>query len=159
MSSNVGLVQQSVDWLSIAKHVLAAGESVRRDKTIALIKFDGERANGKVYTVDIDGNGNDDLHFRQETSNLLEAVSQGFPVEEGKVVNGTDVLATVLQKWDAWAKSGFVLGLQIFLTDGDVFYSIFILGERGVFEDIRVRGSSLLEVMLESARQFEVRAA
>lgn len=146
------------DWLRLAKHVLAASELVARQKALVLIKFDGERCNGKLYTVDIDGNGNGLLDFRQETSDLSGAVSKAFPLVTDGDESEAEMVATLLRKWDAWARVGYVLGLQIFWNGEATFYSVFILGAHGVFERIGVRGSALLDVMLESVRQFEARA-
>ncbi|UPG92645.1 hypothetical protein [Luteibacter aegosomatissinici] len=157
MDPSADLEGSQNDWLKSARHVLAASAIVTRARALVLIKFDGERCNGKRYTVDIDGNGNGILDFRQETSDFAGAVSKAFPLETESDESEIAMLAAVLQKWDAWARDGFVLGLQIFWNGEVTFYSVFILGEHGVFERIGVRGSALLDVMLESARQFEAR--
>lgn len=52
---------------------------VRRDKAIIPVKFDGDRANGKIYTVDVDGNGDDGLHFRWETWSIPLCI----PMDDG----------------------------------------------------------------------------
>ncbi|WP_426287810.1 hypothetical protein [Luteibacter sp. E-22] len=145
------------DWLESARHVLAASAIVTREKALVLIKFDGERCNGNLYTVDIDGSGNGLLDFRQETSDLSGAVLKAFPLETESDESEAEMLAAVLRKWDAWARAGFVLGLQIFWNGETTFYSVFILGEHGMFERIGLRDSELLGVMLESVRQFEAR--
>lgn len=79
MDSHANSEIQSIDWLEAAKHILAASTIVRAEKVLVLIKFDGERENGNIYTVDMDGNGNDLLDYRQETSDLYGAVSNAFP--------------------------------------------------------------------------------
>ncbi|MGN6481975.1 hypothetical protein [Luteibacter sp.] len=157
VTSHTDSASEGIDWLKTAKHIISAAEFVEREKVLILVKFDGERENGRICTVDIDGNGNDSLNLRSESRDLQGAVSNAFPLAPAIDETEARALGDILMRWDGWARAGYVLGLQIFWNGESVFYSVYVLGERGAFERIGVRGSALLDVMIESARQVEAR--
>ncbi|WP_090174885.1 hypothetical protein [Luteibacter sp. UNC138MFCol5.1] len=155
MSHGQGIDGSSVDWLLIAKHIEAAKNTVIREHTSALIKFDGERTNGRIYTVIVFGAGSDDHIFQAETSGLEGAVTNAFPVDSDVETSQTVGLADLLRKWDKWARSGLILLLQIFVKDDSVVHMACIREGRGDVVDIRVQAPSVFIAISESVRQYE----
>lgn len=159
MTSSTDQTPTTLDWDKAARHVLAAEAIVTHERTGALIKFDGERTNGKIYTVLLDGPPGRDLAFRTDTSDLLGALAKAYPFEgDAKFdVAQTASLSHLLSEWDKWVRKGFVLGLYFAWVDGAMSYEVSILGEHGVFEHIHVEGSSILDVMSDATAQLEAR--
>jgi hypothetical protein len=155
MTANKKPAPGSVDWDKVANHVLAAAELVRRNHARAVIKFDGERTNRKIYTVDVDGRGNDALDFREETADLEGSLTRAFPVGTGPDFINSPALAEQLRKWGSWVRRGYILSLDFLSTDGSMLYVVVILSEQGDFERVAVKGPVLLEVMQESTKRVE----
>ncbi|QDE39737.1 hypothetical protein FIV34_11235 [Luteibacter pinisoli] len=159
MSVDSNLHQEALDWNKAAEYVLSAEAIAKREHAGALIKFDGERTNGKIYTVLLDGFRGQDLFFRMDTSDLLGTLAKAYPFGDDATfdVAQTARLSHLLSEWDRWVRKGFVLSLNFAWVDGAMSYSAIISGEHGVFEHIHVEGKSILEVMSNATGQLEAR--
>jgi hypothetical protein len=143
-----------VNWTKVASHVAAADEIVTRSGTSALIKFDGKRENGKVYTVLVDSN-DEHTGYREESGDLEGAVARAFPAEPALDASAINHLATMLEKLHRWASEGFVVGINIAWIGGSLSYTVFIHGEHGVFAPIYAKGDELVGVVRQSIGSFE----
>jgi hypothetical protein len=159
MTSSTDHTPTTFDWDKAARHVLAAEAIATREHTGALIKFDGQRTNGKIYTVLLDGPRGQDLVFRTDTSDLLGALSTAYPFEDDANFDVAQMtsLSHLLSEWDRWVRKDFVLSLNFAWVDGAMSYSAIISGEHGVFEFIHVKGKSILDVMNDATAQLEAR--
>ncbi|HEY4092653.1 MAG TPA: hypothetical protein VGN46_14155 [Luteibacter sp.] len=146
---------RAIDWLNVAAHVLAAATVVRRSGTNALVKFDGQRDNDKVYTVFVGRGEDDESRFREDSDDLEELVTRAFPLSTEQSLDDAVPLSGMLQRLHALASEGFVVCIYMAWLADAVAYSVDIMGELGVFNPIHVEGQALLEIMQQSVQQFD----
>jgi hypothetical protein len=142
-------------WNRIALHVQAACALVERDGTWVLIKFDGLRDNGKIYTVMIDGAGDVDAIVRINSGDLAGTLSTMF----GTVTTAMEVPAEdfvePLRSFDLLARRGLVINLRILRERENLEFEVFLSREGNAPRQIRVCGPVLKDVAAEIVQRAE----
>lgn len=141
-----------INWMKVASHLLAAKYVVTRRRAGALAKFDGERDNGRVFTVLVDGRGGRD-GFREDSDDLEGAVSRAFPGGDDVLKPGTAELAGMLKTLHAWASQGLVAVITVTWLDHSLDYMASVSGSGDRFA--RVRGANLVDVTARCIGDFE----
>jgi hypothetical protein len=100
-------------WTRIAGLVARAEGSVKSTGHAVLIKFDGQRENGEIYTVLVDGDLDSGPRFRTDTSDLEGALNAAFPAAEGAGFYRVDELVELLHTVNASTKHRFFVALRI----------------------------------------------
>jgi hypothetical protein len=125
-------------WNRIATYVRGACALVERDGRPVLVKFDGMRENGKIYTVVRDavtyddaafirnGSKAEEAFFRADSSDLEDALSRVLGPDITATTSPTDELAQTLRTFDSLAKRGFIIGMRIVQNDGRVNFDLFL---------------------------------
>jgi hypothetical protein len=98
-------------WKRISNHVQKAFAVVQRDGKAILIKFDGERDNGKIYTVVIDFGLV--TSSRNDSGDLEDMLSRLFGDDISGATLAADDFAEQLRLFDLLARRGFVVILVI----------------------------------------------
>jgi hypothetical protein len=133
-------------WNRIASQVQVACGVVERDGTAILIKFDGGRDNGRIYTVIIDVPDGEYPNTRVNSSNLEDALSRVLGVGiSGSTFSAKD-FAEALRSFDLLAKRGFVVGLRILRGVAHVEFEVFLLRVDKSLEPMERRGPVFSEV-------------
>ena len=139
-------------WNRIALHVQAACALVEREGTWVLIKFDGLRDNGKIYTVMIDGAGDVDAIVKINSSDLEETLSKMF----GNVAAATEVraedFAEPLRSFDLLARRAFVISLRILREPENLEFEVFLSQEGNAPRQSRICGPVFKDVAAEILR-------
>jgi hypothetical protein len=142
-------------WNRIALHVRAACALVERDGTWILIKFDGLRDNGKIYTVMVDGAGDVDAIVRIDSGDLEETLSKMFgTVTAATEVHAEDFVAP-LRSFDLLARRGFVLSLRILREQESLEFEVYLSREGNSPRQSRICGPVLKDVAAEIIQQSE----
>jgi hypothetical protein len=145
--------EETERWNRIATLAQGACAIVARDGKDVLIKFDGGRDNGDIYTVVLDVAREGAV--RVDSDDLEKALSHVLgPDIEGVTLLGED-LAGTLRRFDLLARRGFIINIRI-LQDGErLSFEVFLSRLGRTFTTVLQQGPVLQDVAAEIVRQAE----
>jgi hypothetical protein len=150
-----GQTEETDRWNRIALHVQAACALVERDGAWVLIKFDGLRDNGKIYTVMIDGAGDVDAIVRIDSGDLEETLSKMFQTVTGAMGAHAEDFVAPLRSFDLLARRAFVINLRIFRERESLEFEVYLSREGNSPHQSRICGPVLKDVAAEIIQQAE----
>ena len=152
-------------WNRIAMHVRGACALVARDARPVLVKFDGERDNGEIYTVVRyavtddeaifirNGSRADEATHRTDSDDLEEALLRVLPAGESGTMATADDIAGTLRMFDSLARRGFVICVYITRNSDDVEFDVYLTAGVESSGHARKVGDVLSDVAAEVLRQ------
>ncbi|NII52786.1 hypothetical protein [Luteibacter sp. SG786] len=105
-------------WLRVARLVLQLAELGHRGRS-SLLKMDGLRQRGRIYTVLIDGDPDSAPAFREDSAQLCETLERALnavPLPVGLYSANTPdpgAIAGPLARLDAFARTGAVVSVRV----------------------------------------------
>jgi hypothetical protein len=153
---NVGPMSDTEEtelWSRITRHFRTACAIVEREGKDVLIKFDGGRDNGDIYTVVL--NVAREGAVRVDSNDLEKALSHVLgPDIEGATLPVED-LAGTLRTFDLLARRGFIIVI-IIRHDGDCLsFQVFLTRLGRTFATVVQQGPILKDVAAEIVRHAE----
>jgi hypothetical protein len=146
-------VEEVERWNRIAMHVRSACVIAERDGKDVLIKFDGARDNGYIYTVVTDVRG--DTAYRMNSINLEEALSQMLGSGVADVTLPKEDFADTLRTFNVLSTRGFVISVIISHDGEHLKFDTFLSGGGKSFATVREQGPVLKDIAAKIVREAE----
>lgn len=124
--------EETERWNRIAMHVREACAAVLRDGKEILVKFDGGRDNGKIYTVVVDLTH--EGASRMDSSNLEDVLSTMLGADISDAAVSDDGFVEPLRRFDFLARRGFIIGVRIQRDGALLNFEIFLTRDDRQFE-------------------------
>jgi len=142
-------------WRRIARLLLHARSLVLTQGSAVIVKWDGHRDTGRIYTVVWEGDADTGSRFRAETDDLEKALIQAFSPDISSEFEATSSIADLLAKIDSAARRHLVVSIRMSRTQDAVNDHLVILGQgkRGLVFDHK--SESLVAVLREAVGFIE----
>lgn len=125
--------------LPLVQQVFALAQ---RDGLEALLKFDGQRDNGKIYTLVI-GPGASDGAARRANSDDIESLISGIGISAVGSAAPDEELADALGAMEAMARQGAVIALRMWHDEGTAHFEAIEIKGTNSSSPIHIGGTSL----------------
>jgi hypothetical protein len=140
-------------WQRIARLLLNANALVLAQGSGVIVKWDGLRDNGKIYTVVWEGGTDEGPRFRAETDNLESALGPAFSSDTSAELGAMDRLAELLATIDDAARRNLVILIRMTPTPGGVSNHVLAFGTVNENLGFEKKGDDLV-MMLEEVVAF-----
>jgi hypothetical protein len=150
--------EQSEYWSLVARRVQAAFAVVRRNEASILIKFDGARENGEIFTVVNWPTKDVDAFSRMDSSDLEEALTRVLEADVADMTLPEQDFVGALQAFESMARRGYIVLVQLLPSADGVDFDVVSTRGGPTAGVVRRRGPVLSkiapEIIAEAERAF-----
>jgi len=154
----LGESQEGERWNRIARRVQAAFAVVRRNEASILIKFDGARENGKIFTVVNWPTKDVDAFSRMNSSNLEEALTRVLESDIADMTIPEQDFVGPLQAFELLARRGYIVCVRMLPNADSVDFEVILMRDGPESASVRRLGPVLSaiapEIVIEAERAF-----
>lgn len=105
-------------WRRIARLLLTATDMVKQQGSGVILKWDGAREDGKIYTIVWEGDESGGPRFRSDTDDLEVALRQFVSAHECSALQMVPKVAASISTIDRAARASFVISLRMTQSAG-----------------------------------------
>lgn len=106
-------ITASSTWQNAALSLLTAIDVVKQEGSGVIVKWDGERENGKIYTVVWEGDETNGSRFRSDTDDLEWALRQVVSTYECSTPEQVSQVAACISTIDRAARASHLVSLRM----------------------------------------------
>jgi hypothetical protein len=145
-------------WTRIAMRVQAAFAVVKRNEASILIKFDGARENGEIFTVVNWPTKDVDAFSRMDSSDLEEALTRVLEADVADMTLPEQDFVGPLQAFESMARRGYIVLVQLLPNADGVDFDVISTRGGPTAGVVQRRGPVLSaiapEIIAEAERAF-----
>ena len=122
--------EQSEYWNRISRRVQAAFSVVKRNEASILIKFDGARENGKIFTVVNWPTKDVDAFSRINSNDLEDALTRVLEAEVTDMTLPEQDFIGPLRQFELLARRGYIVCIRMLPNANSVDFEVILMGDR-----------------------------
>ena len=150
--------EQSEYWNRISRRVQAAFSVVKRNEASILIKFDGARENGKIFTVVNWPTKDVDAFSRTDSSDLEEALTRVLEADVADMTLPEQDFVGPLQAFELLARRDYIVCVRMLPNADSVDFEVILMRDGPESASVRRLGPLLSaiapEIVIEAERAF-----
>jgi len=151
----LGEPEEGKRWNRIATRVQAAFAVVKRNEASILIKFDGARENGEIFTVVSWPTKDVDAFSRTDSSDLEEALTRVLDADVADMTLPEQDFVGALQAFESMARRGYIVLVQLLPNADGVDFDVVSTRGGPTAGVVRRRGPVLSEIAPEIIAEAE----